>query len=447
MEEAICAIATPYGVGAISIIRTSGFKSIENVNKIFKGKNLLKAESHTISYGHIVDDGNIIDEVMVSIFRAPKSFTTEESVEISCHGGIFSTNKVLEALLKNGFRLALPGEFTKRAFLNKRIDLTQAEAVMDIISSNNNIALKSANNSLRKSTTILIETLREKLLTLIASIEVNIDYPEYDDAITMTNEIVIPNLKQLIAEMNIILEHSQISKIAIHGIKTAIIGRPNVGKSSILNILLDEEKAIVSSIAGTTRDTIEAELSLGGVTLKLIDTAGIRETTDEVEQIGISRSKKAISEAELVLLVLDNSEELTLMDKELLEITKNKKRIIIVNKQDLNKKINLDMDYIKLSVKDKNGLHDLEKKLIEITKINEFNLDDQNYLSNTRHIAKMNEALNSLNIALKACKNNELIDMIEIDIKNAWQALGEIIGDTAPDLLINELFSKFCLGK
>lgn len=447
MEDAICAIATPYGNAAISIIRCSGKDCINLTNKVFKGTNLNNVQSHTINYGYVVDKNDIIDEVMISVFKAPKSFTTEDSVEINCHGGIFCTNKVLEVLLKNGFRLAEPGEFSKRAFLNKRIDLTQAEAIMDIISAKNMTALKSANQSLRSQTTRLVNKIREKLLNLIASIEVNIDYPEYDDAITMTNEIIIPLLEKMINEIDVILAHSQISKIAIHGIKTAIVGRPNVGKSSILNILLDEDKAIVSNIAGTTRDTIEAELNLGGVTLQLVDTAGIRDSLDQIEQIGIERSKKAIKQAELIILVLDNSEELTKIDYELLDLTKDKKRIIVVNKQDLESKIDFNSEYIGISAIKQDGLHDLEKKLIEITKINEFNLDDQNYLSNARHIAKMEEAKQCLKTALESAYSHELVDMIEIDIKNCWQLLGEITGDSAPDLLLNELFSKFCLGK
>lgn len=447
MNEAICAIATAYGTAAISVIRTSGYNCIDLVNHVFKGSNLNQAKRNTIHYGYIMDGKNIVDEVMVSIFKAPKSFTAEDSVEISCHGGIYSTNRVLEVLLKNGFQLALPGEFTKRAFLNKRIDLTQAEAVMDIISASNETALKSATNSLRLSTKRLVEEIRGRLLSLIASIEVNIDYPEYEDAEIITANILIPKLKTEISFMDQILEQSKISRIAIHGITTAIVGKPNVGKSSILNLLLDEDRAIVSDIEGTTRDTIEGQLSFGGITLKLVDTAGIRHSLDKVEQLGIQKSKELIEKSELIILVIDNSEPLTEVDYELLELTKDKKRIIVANKEDLNQKSNFDLDCVLISAKNKQGIHKLEKKLLEITRVNEFNVENQNYFSNARHIAKLELAKKSLNVALEAAIHFEMVDMIEIDIKEAWSILGEITGDTSPDLLINELFSKFCLGK
>lgn len=445
-SDSICAIATPYGVGAISVIRTSGVDSIDLVNNVFKGKDLKKVQANTISYGYIVDNDDIIDEVMVSVFRAPKSFTAENSCEISCHGGIYNTNRVLETLLKNGFRLAEPGEFSKRAFINGRIDLTQSEAIMDVIASNNNIALKSAINSLRSSTRNLVLSLREDLVNIIAAIEVNIDYPEYDDAEVMTNEVILPRLNKVISKVEEVIKKSNISKIAIHGISTAIIGRPNVGKSSILNLLLEEDKAIVTSVAGTTRDTIEGQLQLGNVTLKLIDTAGIRESEDIVEKIGIEKSKKLIHQAELIILVLDNSEDLTDVDLQLLELTKDKKRIIVGNKIDVDSKFNID-GMINLSVKNKLGMENLESKLMEVTSLNEFNVDDQNYLSNVRHIAEMQNALTSLLEAKNACLLNVDVDMIEIDIKEAWLNLGKIIGETSSDKLLDELFSKFCLGK
>lgn len=446
-NNSICAIATPYGVGAISVIRTSGSDSIELLNKVFKGKNLNKCLPNTINYGYIIDGSDIIDEVMVSVFHGPKSFTGENSCEISCHGGIYNTNRVLEVLLKNGFTLAEPGEFSKRAFLNGRIDLSQSEAIMDIISSSNELALKASIHSLRKGTTNLVRSLREKLLDLIAKIEVNIDYPEYDDAVFMTNEIIEPVLKSLIKEMEDVLAHSKIGVMAVNGVKTAIVGRPNVGKSSLLNMLLEEEKAIVTDIAGTTRDLIEGTLSLGNVTLKLIDTAGIRKSTDVVEQIGIERSKKAIEDAEVVMLVLDSSSPLQDDDYELLKLTEDKKRIVIYNKTDLPLKINIDIPHINISALKQEGVQVLEKALLDLTKINEFNANDNNYLSNTRHVALMNDALKSLYSALNSCEAYVDVDMIEIDIKDAWLNLGKIIGDDSPDLLINELFSKFCLGK
>ena len=446
-NDPICAIATPYGVGAISIIRCSGENCHQLVNQIFKGKDLTKAKPNTINYGYIVDEGQAIDEVLISIFKAPHCFTGEESLEINCHGGIYNTNRVLECLLSHGFRMAEPGEFSRRAFLNGRIDLTQSEAIMDVINSSSDIALRASVHSLRKSTNKLVVNMRSHLVDLISKIEVNIDYPEYDDAIVMTDEIAIPMLEELIKECNDVLDNSKISVVAIHGIKTAIVGKPNVGKSSLLNRLLEEDKAIVTDIAGTTRDTIEGDLNLGGVTLKLIDTAGIRNSDDVVEKIGIERSKRAINDAELILLMLDPTNELSDVDKELLELTKSKTRIIIYNKADLKNDFKPEENSILISAKTGEGIELLEKKLIEITRINEFNVNDSNYLTNARHVAKMREALNSLNQALDGCKNHIDIDMIELDVKAAWYSLGEIIGDTNSDTLITELFSRFCLGK
>lgn len=446
MSDKICAIATPYGTGPISIIRTSGEGSIELVNQIFKGKDLLNVESHTIHYGNIVYENEIIDEVMVSVFLPPRTYTKEESVEINCHGGLFVTNKILGILLKIGFRLAEPGEFTKRAFLNGRIDLTQAEAVMDVISSQNDITLKMSNKALRKEITKEIENLRKILLDLIAKIEVNIDYPEYDDAILMTNDIILPNLRHIKEHMDKILKHSKIGKTLSFGIDTAIIGKPNVGKSSLLNMLLEEEKAIVSSYAGTTRDIIEGKLNIGNVTLNLIDTAGIRESDDFVEKIGISKSKEALSKAELVLLVLDNS-DITNYDKELLELTKDKPRIIILNKMDLDNKPNIEEDHIMISALNNEGLKELEEAILLKANIEDLNHIDGTYLTNARQISKLEEAYRSI---LDAISSSELllpVDMVEIDIKKAWDNLGEIIGISDSDALINELFSKFCLGK
>lgn len=447
INDAICAIATPYGVGAISIIRCSGHNAIELVNKVFKGKDLTKARANTINYGYISDDGVIIDEVMVSIFKGPHSFTGEDSAEVNCHGGIYNTNRVLECLLSHGFKLAEPGEFSKRAFLNGRIDLTQSEAIMDIINSESDLALRASVNSLRKSTNKLVVNMRSHLVDLISKIEVNIDYPEYDDAIVMTQEIAIPMLKELISEAEDVLVKSKISQVAVSGIKTAIVGKPNVGKSSLLNCLLSEEKAIVTDIAGTTRDIVEGKLSLGPVTLNLIDTAGIRESEDVVERIGIEKSKKAIEASELVLLLLNPTSELDDVDKELLDLTKDKQRIIIYNKSDLKLDFNKLEGSITLSAKTGEGIDELEKKLIEITKINEFNVNDSNYLTNSRHVAKMREALTALKSALDGCYKQIDIDMIELDVKQAWYSLGEIIGDTNSDTLITELFSRFCLGK
>lgn len=446
MVDNICAIATPYGTGAISIIRCSGPNAIELVTKVFKGKNLTKVKTHTMHYGYIMDGDEAVDEVLCNVFVAPKSFDGENTVEINCHGGIYVTNMVLRTLLKNGFRMAERGEFSKRAFLNKKLDLTQAEAIMDIISASNPIALKSSNQSLRSSTYKLIQTFREKILDVIAKIEVNIDYPEYDDAITVTNDYLLPVIDEMLVEMNQILKNSAISTIAIHGIKTAIVGKPNVGKSSLLNMLLDEEKAIVSSIAGTTRDLVEGSLNIGNLTLHLIDTAGIHHSDDYVESIGIKRSNKAITEADLVLLVLDLSLPLTAEDYYLLNKTKDKKRIIIANKSDMPPKWILD-DIISISAKNKEGLELLADKISEITSINSLNFDDGNYLNNNRQVDLMNKAYNSLLNAKEAINLGIDVDLIEIDIKGAFDALGEITGESNPEELITALFTKFCLGK
>lgn len=446
MMDAICAIATSYGSGAISIVRASGKDSIKMINEIFKGPDLTKVKSHTISYGSIVYEGEVIDEVLVSVFLPPRTYTREEIVEINCHGGMFVTNKILETLLKIGFRLADSGEFTKRAYLNGRIDLTQAEAVMDIISSGNDMMLKNSNKALRKEITKMITSLRERLLGLIAKIEVNIDYPEYDDAIEMTNEIIIPELTSIKEEVNTILEHSKIGKSLSYGINTAIIGRPNVGKSSLLNMLLEEEKAIVSHFAGTTRDIIEGKLNIGNITLNLIDTAGIRESDDYVEQIGITKAKEVLEKAELVLLVLDNS-NITEYDQQLLKLTENKNRIIILNKMDLNNKANIDLPHIMISALKGEGLREIETEIIKIAKINELNKVDATYLTNARQVSKLQLAYNAILDAIASSSIYLPVDMVELDIKKAWDILGEIIGISSGDELINELFSKFCLGK
>ncbi|MCR1809345.1 tRNA uridine-5-carboxymethylaminomethyl(34) synthesis GTPase MnmE [Haploplasma modicum] len=445
-EDTICAIATPHGTGGISVIRVSGTNAIDIVNKIFKGKNLKKAKSHTISYGHIVNEKEVIDEVLVSVFIAPKSFTGENTIEISTHGGILVTERVLEEVLAAGARLARPGEFSERAYLNGRIDLVQAESIMDIIHAKSEKALKIANLGLSRETSKLVNNLRDKLINIIANIEVNIDYPEYDQAEVITNEIVMPKTKELIKDMEYLLKKSYQTRIIREGIKTAIVGKPNVGKSSLLNTLIDEDKAIVTNIAGTTRDTIDAFINLGGITLNLIDTAGIRETSDIVEQIGVVRSKKAISEAELVLLVLDQSRELENEDKELLELTKNKNRIVILNKSDLESKFEI-KDSLSISTLNKEGINVLEDEILKKLKLDNLNDDDFNYLSNVRHINKVKEAKKALEDVLVSIDNLMPVDIIVVDLTEAWNILGEIIGSRYEGELLDQLFSKFCLGK
>ena len=447
MKDTIAAISTSLGVGAISIIRVSGDNSIEIVNNITKNKNLTDALTHTIHYDFIVDKDKIIDEVLISVMMSPKTFTKEDVVEINCHGGIATTNKVLELLLTNGCRLAEPGEFTKRAFLNGRINLNQAEAVMDLINSKTEKARTLAINGITGNVSNMIKDLRDKLVGLIASIEVNIDYPEYDNE-DVTEKDVENELGNIKKKLNEIINNSENGKIIKEGIKTSIIGKPNVGKSSILNALLDEEKAIVTDIEGTTRDVVEGTLSIDGIIFNILDTAGIRDTSDTVEKIGVEKSLKLIDESDLILFVLNNNEELTTEEEEILDKLKDKNYIIIVNKIDLDKKININYNNIVyLSALNKVGIEDLKKKIKEIFNLEKLETSDLNYLTGTKNIAILKEALKSIDDVEEAIKNNMPIDMLEIDIKNIWTSLGTIIGETYSEELIDEMFSRFCLGK
>ena len=450
MNDTIAAISTTLGVGAISIIRVSGSESINIVNKIFDN-DLVKVNSHTINYGHIVNNDEIIDEVLVSVMRSPKTFTCEDVVEINCHGGLATTNKVLELLLNNGCRLAEPGEFTKRAFLNGRIDLTQAESVMDLINSKSEQNRKVAITGLNGQVSNMIRILRQEILELLASIEVNIDYPEYEDIEVITNEKVTPKIKEIKNKLLKIIEESENSKILTSGIKTIIIGKPNVGKSSILNKLLDEDKAIVTDIEGTTRDTVEGSITISGVSLNLIDTAGIRETKDIVESIGVEKSINLINEADLVIIVLNNNEKLSKEDKKILDIAKDKNVIVVINKNDLDKKIDeADINFkniIYTNTKDLDGIDSLKEKIIELFKLEELTQNDNTFLTNVRQISLAKEALSILEEVENGIKEEVPVDMIEIDIKRSWEKLGEIIGETYTEELIDQLFSQFCLGK
>ena len=443
--ENICAIATPYGKGAISIIRCSGKDTIKLVNKIFKGKDLEKVPGNRIVYGHIVYENEVYDEVMVSIFKAPHSFDGENSCEINCHGGVFVTHEILKLLLKIGFRMAEPGEFSKRAFLNHKMDLTEAESIMDIVEAENKLALKSSLNALSSKLKVTIEDLRNKILDLLAKIEVNIDYPEYDDTVDVDINYLMPHLEELIQKMAKILDNSKISKVVIKGVKTAIVGRPNVGKSSLLNMLLDEDKAIVSNIAGTTRDIVEGSINLGEVTLHLLDTAGIRESLDVIENIGVMKSKKVIEEADLVLLVLDSSKPLQKEDYELIELVNKKKHLIIANKKDLDPIWNLE-NIIYISALNKEGMEELKEAIYKLLALNEFNEYDPT-LNNTRQYDLMTKAYTALQNALASAKALMDVSLIEIDLKEAFDKLGEITGESYPEELITALFTKFCLGK
>ena len=449
MNDTIAAISTTTGAGAISIIRVSGDRSIDLVNQIFKEKDLTKVESHTIHYGHIEYKGKIEDEVLVSIMRSPKTFTTEDVVEINCHGSIVVTKKILEILLTIGCRLAEPGEFTKRAFLNGRIDLIEAEGVMDLINSKSESEKKLALNQIEGKVSNLIKDLRQKILEVLAQIEVKIDYPEYEDIEEVTYTDLKENIEIVEKEIKRIIKESENGKIIKEGIKTAIVGRPNVGKSSLLNNLLQEEKAIVTNIAGTTRDIVEGTIIINGVKLDLIDTAGIRKTDDIVESIGVNKSLETINKADLILLVLNNNEELTEYDKEILDNIKEKKHIIIINKIDLETKLEeiKDNNIVKISALNNKGIEELKNKITEMYNLEEIESKDATYLTNARGLSLLKQAEEVIKEVNRGITNKEPIDMIEIDLKRIWELLGEITGETYQEELINQLFSQFCLGK
>ena len=457
--DTIAAISTAPGEGAIGIVRISGEDAIRIADEVYRlnEKRLKEQPSHTIHYGHIVDPKNdeVIDEVMVTVLRAPKTFTREDVVEINCHGGIVAINRILQLVLRMGARLAEPGEFTKRAFLNGRIDLSQAEAVMDLIRAKTDKSMQMAMRQLDGELSKLIQNLRQEILNTLAQVEVNIDYPEYDDVEEMTLQLLREKTQQVSQGIRALLNTASQGKILRDGLKTAIVGRPNVGKSSLLNVLLREEKAIVTDIAGTTRDTIEEYVNVRGVPLQLIDTAGIRETDDVVERIGVERSRKALNEADFVLLILNQSEELMDEDLRLLEQTKDFKRIILLNKTDLTTKIDMDKvkefatdsEIVTTSMLKKEGIDQLEEKIADYFFQGQMNERDATYLSNTRHIALLEKAEQALQEVANGVDMGMPVDLIQIDFTRAWDLLGEITGDTVQDELLTQLFSQFCLGK
>lgn len=449
MEDTIVAISTALGKGAISIVRLSGIDALRIVNMSFKGDDLEESLPNTIHYGHIVNNNEIVDEVLVSVFKAPKTYTKEDIVEINCHGGSYVTNQVLQLMILNGARLAEPGEFTKRAFLNGRIDLAQAESVMDVIEAKTKSSLKLANIGLSGEISSLIKAFREEILSCILKIEVNIDYPEYEDEEQITTDVILPLLEKLKYELEDIIEKSECSIQIKEGIDTAIVGRPNVGKSSLLNALLKENKAIVTSTPGTTRDIVEGKINLGGVILNLIDTAGIRKTDDNIERIGIEKSLDAISKADLILLMFDYNEKLTKEDRELLDKTKDKNRIIIINKNDLERKIELSdlNNYLLMSAFNKLDIEKLEKEIKTVCEITDVSLLDPTYLGNARQIGKIKEAYKAILNAIKGTNAHLPTDIINIDLREAWKSLGEILGEVSGEEIVNELFAKFCLGK
>ena len=450
MNDTIVAISTTMGVGAISIIRLSGKDAISMVNKSFKGKNLEEVATHTINYGHIYDKNELIDEVLVSVMKGPRSFTAEDVVEINCHGGIITTNKILETMLNNGARLAEPGEFTKRAFLNGRIDLVKSEAVMDLIESKSDEARKVALSQLGGKTSNLITTFRNTLKQLLSSIEVNIDYPEYYDIEVMTIEKIKAQVSKMKVELEKLVKESENTTIIRDGIKTVIIGKPNVGKSSILNKLLEKDKAIVTDIAGTTRDIVEGEIYLDGVLLNIIDTAGIRTTDDVVEKIGVEKSLSMIDEADLVIVVLNSNEELSDEDKEILEKTKDKTRIIVLNKNDLERKLVIPTDLknvVETNTNDYEGINTLKEKIKELFNLEQIATKDYTYLTNSRQISLAKQAYKNLLDAEQAIIDDQPVDMVEIDLKECFDTLGEIIGATYSEEIIDNLFENFCVGK
>ncbi|WP_371399092.1 tRNA uridine-5-carboxymethylaminomethyl(34) synthesis GTPase MnmE [Streptococcus pyogenes] len=451
--DTITAISTPLGEGAIGIVRLSGTDALAIAQSVFKGKNLEQVASHTINYGHIINPktGTIIDEVMVSVMLAPKTFTRENVVEINTHGGIAVTNEILQLLIRQGARMAEPGEFTKRAFLNGRVDLTQAEAVMDIIRAKTDKAMTIAVKQLDGSLSQLINDTRQEILNTLAQVEVNIDYPEYDDVEEMTTALLREKTQEFQSLLESLLRTAKRGKILREGLSTAIIGRPNVGKSSLLNNLLREDKAIVTDIAGTTRDVIEEYVNIKGVPLKLVDTAGIRETDDLVEQIGVERSKKALQEADLVLLVLNASEKLTDQDRALLNLSQDSNRIILLNKTDLEQKIELEQlpdDYIPISVLTNQNINLIEDRINQLFFDNAGLVEqDATYLSNARHISLIEKAVQSLEAVNDGLALGMPVDLLQVDLTRTWEILGEITGDATPDELITQLFSQFCLGK
>ena len=448
--DTITSISTPMGEGAIGIVRLSGPQAIEIGDILYKGKKKLsEVETHTINYGHIIDPetNETVEEVMVSVLRAPKTFTREDIIEINCHGGILTINRILELTMTYGARMAEPGEYTKRAFLNGRIDLSQAEAVMDFIRSKTDRASKVAMNQIEGRLSDLIKKQRQSILEILAQVEVNIDYPEYDDVEDATTDFLLEQSKRIKEEINQLLETGAQGKIMREGLSTVIVGRPNVGKSSMLNNLIQDNKAIVTEVAGTTRDVLEEYVNVRGVPLRLVDTAGIRDTEDIVEKIGVERSRKALSEADLILFVLNNNEPLTEDDQTLFEVIKNEDVIVIINKTDLEQRLDVselremigDMPLIQTSMLKQEGIDELEIQIKDLFFGGEVQNQDMTYVSNSRHISLLKQARQSIQDAIDAAESGIPMDMVQIDLTRTWEILGEILGESASD--------EFCLGK
>ncbi|WP_232698013.1 tRNA uridine-5-carboxymethylaminomethyl(34) synthesis GTPase MnmE [Brevibacillus daliensis] len=455
--DTIAGVATPMGEGGIAVIRVSGDEAIAIVDKIYCGKNKLSTvDSHTIHYGTLADPktNEMIEEVLVSVMKAPRTFTREDVVEINCHGGLISVEKVLDLVLEYGARLAEPGEFTKRAFLNGRIDLSQAEAVIDLIRAKTDKALKVALSQVEGKLSKLVRALRQELIEAMAHIEVTLDYPEHDVE-DFTQNLLLNKCEEVRSQIKRLLQTAKQGKILREGLSTAIVGKPNVGKSSLLNSFVQEDKAIVTDIAGTTRDVIEEYVNVRGVPLRLIDTAGIRETEDIVEKIGVEKSRSMLKQADLILLMVNYNEELTQDDYAIFEAAKDLQVVVIVNKTDLAQ--NLDMEKVKAafpnqpiiltSIKEEEGIDELEKAIAELFFSGRVQQEDMTYVSNARHIHLLRQAEQAMEEAIIGIHDRMPVDMVQIDIKKAWELLGEVIGESVGDDLIDQIFSQFCLGK
>ncbi len=456
--DTISSISTPMGEGAIAIVRLSGPEAVTIADRLYKGKTSLSdVQSHTINYGHIVDpvSGNIIEEVMVAVMRAPRTFTREDIVEINCHGGIMTVNRILELTLSNGARMAEPGEFTKRAFLNGRIDLSQAEGIMDFIRSKTDRASKVAMNQIEGRLSTMIKGLRQSILEILAQVEVNIDYPEYDDVEEATTQFLLSEAEKIDSAIDGLLQTGVQGKILREGLSTVIIGKPNVGKSSMLNNLIQDNKAIVTEVAGTTRDVLEEYVNVRGVPLRLVDTAGIRETEDIVEKIGVERSREALKKADLILYVLNYNEPLTESDYQLADLIKDEDVIVIINKTDLEQQLDLDevkqmvgdVPVVHTSMLSQSGIDALEEEISRMFFQGEVASQDMTYVSNARHISLLKQAKQTINDAMTAAEAGVPIDIVQIDLIRTWELLGEVIGEEVSDSLIDQLFSQFCLGK
>lgn len=448
--KTIAAISTPPGNGGIGIIRISGEDALRIINKIFVPKKAGELTPFVLKLGNIIDDNNEkLDQVLVSYFKAPKSYTGEDVVEISCHGGNIILKNILDIVLKNGAFLAEAGEFTKKAFLNGKMDLTQAEAVMDLINSKSEKEERASAKQLEGRVGQEIRRIKDNIINMLADIEANIDYPEYEDIEEVQNEKISKILEEQVTSLKMLEQSFKNGKILKNGISTAIIGKPNVGKSSLLNILLDEERAIVTEIPGTTRDTIEEYITINGITLKLIDTAGIRSTEDLVENIGVEKSKKAITDAELVLFILDGSCGYSNEEKLLYEQIKDKQHIVVINKIDLNcEKIDIkNENVIRISTKTREGLEELEKRIEKLFDLNNIDTENSLIITNIRHKDLITKAIQNIEKAKEAVENKVPVDMVSINIQEAINSLGEILGESISENVLNKIFEKFCVGK